>query len=244
MQGQWKVGELAKRTGLTVRTLQYYDDIGLLSPSYRTQSGHRLYVWKDIARLQQIVSLRELGFSLEEIRDCCSRAGFSPRRVIQLHIERLKKQIEIQSRLCGRLESIAERLDSAKEVSVEELIQTIEVTRMSKYYTAEQQEELKRRAEAIGPERIREVEQKAWPELIAEVRAEMEKGTDPGSERVQELAKRWTNLVREFTGGNPGIAKAASQVWQQEGSIHGYETGPMRELMGYISKAIAASKKE
>ena len=51
-------------------------------------------------------------------------------------------------------------------------------------------------------------------------------------------------LVREFTGGNPGIAKAAGQVWQQEQSIHGYETAPMREVMGYISRAIAASKKE
>ena len=243
LAGQWKVGDLARRTGLTVRTLQYYDDIGLLHPSYRTRSGHRLYVRKDIARLQQIVSLRELGFSLEEIRDCCSKAGFSPRRVIQLHIERLKGQIEIQSRLCERLEGIAQRLDSAKEISVEELIQTIEVTRMSKYYTSEQQEELRQRAEAIGPERIREVEQKKWPELIAEVRAEMEKGTDPGSERIQELAKRWMNLVREFTGGNSGIERAAAQVWQQEESIHGYETAPMRELMGYISKAIASSKK-
>ena len=80
--------------------------------------------------------------------------------------------------------------------------------------------------------------------MIAEVRAEMDKGTDPSSARVQQLAKRWTGLVAEFTGGNPGIEKAAGQVWQQEQSIHGYDTGPMREMMGYISKAIAASKKK
>jgi DNA-binding transcriptional MerR regulator len=243
MQTQWKVGELAKQTGLTVRTLQYYDDIGLLRPSYRTQSGHRLYIGKDIGRLQQIISLREVGFSLDEIRECCSRPGFSPRRVVQLHIGRLKQQIEAQSRLCNRLEAIAKRLDSAEEISVEELIQTIEVTRMLKYYTPEQQEELKRRAEAVGEERIRQVEQKEWPDLIAEVRAEMEKGTDPSSQRVLELAKRWTGLVAEFTGGNPGIEKAAGQVWQQEQSIHGYQTGPIREMMAYISKAIAAGKK-
>jgi DNA-binding transcriptional MerR regulator len=242
MQGQWKVGELAKQTGLTVRTLQYYDDIGLLSPSYRTQSGHRLYVGRDIARLQQIVSLRELGFSLDEIRACWNRPGFSPRHVIQLHIDRLKRQIEAQRCLCSRLEAIAGRLDSAEEISVEELIQTIEVTRMLKYYTAEQQEELKRRAEALGPERIRQVEQKEWPDLIAEVRAEMDKGTDPSNETVQALARRWMGLVNEFTGGNPGIAKAAGQVWQQEQSIHGYDTAGMREMMAYISRAIAASK--
>jgi len=244
LQGRWKVGDLAKQTGLTVRTLQYYDDIGLLRPSYRTPSGHRLYVARDIARLQQIVSLRELGFSLNEIRECCSNPAFTPQRVIQLHIEQLKAQIEAQSRLCSRLETIAERLDSAREISVEELIQTIEVTRMLKYFTSEQQDELKRRAEAIGPERIHQVEQKEWPELIAEVRAEMDKGTDPATDRVQELASRWMKLVREFTGGDPGITKAAGQVWQQEQSVKGYEAAPMREMMAYISRAIAASRKE
>jgi len=238
MQAQWKVGELSKHTGLTVRTLQYYDDIGLLSPSYRTQSGHRLYVGRDIARLQQIVSLRELGFSLDEIRECCGRPGFSLRRVIELHIERLKEQIEMKRRLCKRLEAIAERLDSAERVSVEELFQTIEVTRMLKYYTAEQLEQLKRRGEALGPERIRQVEEKEWPELIAEVRAEMDKGTDPKSPVVQALARRWMALVQEFTGGDPGIEKAVKQVWTEEQSIHGIETAGMREMMSYISKAL------
>ena len=49
-----KVGELAKRTGLTVRTLHHYDEIGLLKPSLHTESGHRLYTARDVARLQQV----------------------------------------------------------------------------------------------------------------------------------------------------------------------------------------------
>ncbi len=75
-----KVGELAKRTGLTVRTLHHYDEIGLLKPSLKTESGHRLYTGRDVARLQQVLSLRQLGFSLEQVRDCLDRPGFSPRR--------------------------------------------------------------------------------------------------------------------------------------------------------------------
>ncbi len=63
-----KVGELARRTGVSVRTLHYYDEIRLLSPSGHTASGHRLYTTREPRRLQQIVSLRQLGFSLEEIR--------------------------------------------------------------------------------------------------------------------------------------------------------------------------------
>ena len=49
----WKVGELAKRTGLSVRTLHHYDEIGLLSPSGRTQTGHRLYSTEDVLRLSR-----------------------------------------------------------------------------------------------------------------------------------------------------------------------------------------------
>ena len=57
-----KVGELARRTGLTVRTLHHYDAIGLLRPSLHTEAGYRLYTAGDIARLQQVISLRQLGF--------------------------------------------------------------------------------------------------------------------------------------------------------------------------------------
>jgi len=78
-----KVGELAKRTGLTIRTLHHYDEIGLLKPSLHTGAGHRLYTAADIARLQQVLSLRQLGFSLEQVRDCLDRPGFSPLEVIR-----------------------------------------------------------------------------------------------------------------------------------------------------------------
>src|SRR5438128_9914377 len=74
-----KVGELARRTGLTIRTLHHYDEIGLVKPSLHTESGHRLYTAADVARLQQVLSLRQLGFALEENAGCLDRPGCSPR---------------------------------------------------------------------------------------------------------------------------------------------------------------------
>jgi DNA-binding transcriptional MerR regulator len=68
-----KVGELSKRTGLTIRTLHHYDEIGLLKPSLHGEAGYRLYTAADVVRLQQVLSLRQLGFSLEEVRDCGTR---------------------------------------------------------------------------------------------------------------------------------------------------------------------------
>ncbi len=110
--------------------------------------------------MQQIKSLRQLGFALEEIRACLNRPDFSPHRVIQLHLSRLRKHIELQQKLCDRLEAIAARIGPTDEVSVEEFVQeTIEVIRMSerfeKYYPPEQLEELMERRSILGEERIR-----------------------------------------------------------------------------------------
>jgi DNA-binding transcriptional MerR regulator len=242
----WKVGELAKRTGLSVRTLHYYDEIGLLSPSQRTDSGHRLYTAGDVVRLQQIKSLRALGFTLREVRECLDGADFPLRRVIQLHLSRLRERIELQRRLCDLLEEVAARLGSEEEVSSEEFVHAVmEVINMServeKYYTPEQLEYLEQRRSELGEERIRQAEAE-WPELIDQVRAEMEAGTDPSNERVQLLARRWMELVREFTGGDPGIERSLGNVWQQEENIHGIDTGEMREMMAYVSRAMAKSK--
>jgi MerR family transcriptional regulator, thiopeptide resistance regulator len=244
----WKVGELARRTGLSVRTLHYYDEIGLLSPSRRTEAGHRLYTAGDVVRLQQIKSLRHLGFGLEEIRECLDRPDFPLSRVIELHLSRLREQIELQQKVRDRLEAMAARLRAADGVSAEELVKmATEVIEMSerseRYYTPEQREYLEQRRRSLGEERIREVEEE-WPRLIEQVRAEMEADTEPANERVQQLARRWMELIQEFTGGDPGIERSVSNMWRHEETIHGMDTAPMREMMEYVSRAMAAASKK
>jgi DNA-binding transcriptional MerR regulator len=237
----WKVGELARRTGLTVRTLHYYDAIGLLRPGHRTAAGHRLYTGDDVARLQQVQSLRQLGFSLDEIRHCLERKALTRQGILELHLERLRTQIELQQRLYQRLATIAGRLDAAEEVSVDELTEAMEAMKMfEKYMTPEQLKELEERGRQLGPDHIREVEAE-WPRLIAAVRAEMEKGTDPTEPAVLALARRWRELVLEFTGGNPGIEKSVRTLYQQEPSVS-QRTGLDPQIFAYVNQAIAALK--
>jgi DNA-binding transcriptional MerR regulator len=239
----WKVGELARRTGLTVRALHHYDEIGLLRPSLHTGSGHRLYTARDVARLQRIVSLRQVGFALDEIRDCLDGPGFSPLEVIRLQLARLRDRIAMQQRLCDRLEAVAARLQGAEEVSAVEFIGMIEeMTMFEKYYTPEQMEDLKRRAEQLGPEAIERSHQE-WADLIAQVRAEMDRGTDPASPEVQDLARRWMGLVNAFTGGDAGIERSVGRLWQEQGDTiaaqHGSQYDP-RPVMEYIGRAMTA----
>jgi DNA-binding transcriptional MerR regulator len=240
-----KVGELASRTGLTVRTLHHYDEIGLLKPSQHTGAGYRLYTGRDIIRLQQVVSLRQLGLSLEEVRACLDRPDFSPLAVIDHHLAHLREQIESQRKLCGRLEAVAARLRAAGEVSADELLKTIEeMTSMEKYFTAEQLERIRTRRDEIGGEQLRQKQQQ-WAELIALVRAEMERGTDPGDAKVQDLARRWRDLVDFTTGGDPEMAQSIKRHWEEEGdnivARHGAEYDS-RPIWGYMEKALAAAK--
>jgi DNA-binding transcriptional MerR regulator len=237
------VGEVARRTGVSVRTLHHYDQIGLLSPSGRTEAGYRLYATAEISRLQQIVSLKQMGFSLGEIRTCLDGTDYSLQRVLELHAARLREQAMHQLHLGERLEALAHGLDSAEEASVDVLLETIqEMNKVERYYTAEQLEELRKRREAIGDERIRQVERE-WPELMAQVRAEMDRGTDPASETVQRLARKWQLLVREFTGGNPGIERSLRNLYQNETTVHGMDVASMRELQEYIAKVLAAGER-
>jgi DNA-binding transcriptional MerR regulator len=233
---QWKVGELARRTGLSVRALHHYDAIGLLSPSRRSESGYRLYVAEDVARLQQIKSLRQLGFSLEEIRALLAKPDISPVRVIELHLSRLEEQIGLQQRLLERLRMLALRLSAAEDISAAEFMDTIEVMTMvenaEKYYSPEQLAELRERAKQVGSERMHAVEAE-WPVLIAEVRAEMERGTDPADPHVQTLARRWRGLIEEFTGGNPEIANSLRTMKR---------SGLDADLQAYVGRMIAAGE--
>lgn len=92
-----KIREVSRRTGITIRTLQYYDTIGLLRPAEITEAGYRLYDETDLERLQQILLFRELQFPLKEIRRILDSPGFDRDRALQQQIELLtlkKEHIE------------------------------------------------------------------------------------------------------------------------------------------------------
>lgn len=66
-ESAWKIGDVAKRTGLSIRALHHYDQIRLVSPSRQHSSGHRWYTQADIVRLHTVVALRDLGMPLTDI---------------------------------------------------------------------------------------------------------------------------------------------------------------------------------
>ena len=95
-------------TGVTVRTLHHYDEIGLLAPSGRSEAGYRLYAYADLARLQEILVWRALGFSLGEIQALLDDPAYD-------RIGALRRQRELVQREAERLGGLRNALDSAIE---------------------------------------------------------------------------------------------------------------------------------
>jgi len=240
-----RVGELARETGLTVRTLHHYDEIGLLSPSRRSEAGYRLYGRDDVARLQQIRSLRQLGFPLDEIRSLLDGADLSPLKVIELHLQRLREGIALQQKLVERLEELAARLAADEQPRQADLVRAIEVMSMTeqvhKYYTPEQLAALEQRRNELGEEGMARAEGE-WAALIEEVRQERDAGTDPTDPRMQELARRWRRLIEQFTGGDAGIQRSMVTMYETEGPDRASRGAVDPELMAYVGKALEAIK--
>jgi DNA-binding transcriptional MerR regulator len=215
--GAWKVGELAKMTGTTIRALHHYDEIGLLRPSHHTDSGHRLYTRQDLERLQHILALKRLGFPLERIHDALRRPDFSPAETIAALRAQLRRQsLELES-LDRRLAEVERILASGGEVSTERLIQIVEgLVMYEKYLDKEQLAEIHAHSGALGPDRLRETTEREWPSLVAALKAEADCGTDPSAPQVQALACRWVELTQAFTGTDPGIAAKLLDLYERD----------------------------
>jgi DNA-binding transcriptional MerR regulator len=238
----WKVGELASRTGISVRALHHYDEIGLLTPTSRTPSGYRLYQEADVERLQQIQSLRLMGIPLEEVKRLLAGAAVSPREVIDLHLARLHEQIAAQNRLAERLRALAQHMDAAETPTLDDLCQIIgAMITMEKYFSPEQLEVLHDRRTSITEQHMTEVRD-SWNEIIPKVRNAMAANVDPASPEMLAIARRWKALVEEFTGGDPKIAQAVRTMYEHEGPMLQEQLGevPTPEMFAYMSRAFAA----
>jgi DNA-binding transcriptional MerR regulator len=240
----WRIGEVASTTGVTVRTLHHYDSLGLLRPSERSPAGHRLYGRRELERLYVIVALRDLGMSLEDIREYLDREERGHREqlrdVVTRHLGLIEKQLELQAVRRERLRIVLRTLESSQDPSVSDIRVILEVTAMhQKYYTPEQLEELEKRRLELGDEGMARAQQE-WQELIESVKAEKAKGTPPDDPRMKELAGRWAGLIEAFTGGDRGIRDSLQNMYESEGVDRASQGMIDPELMSYVDAAMRA----
>ncbi|GLY50935.1 MerR family transcriptional regulator [Lentzea sp. NBRC 102530] len=232
---RWSVGDLAKASGLTVRTLHHYDEIGLVVASERTSSGHRRYTPDDVRRLYQVRSLRQLGLSLAEVRSALSRSD-SLRPLFEAQLAALTAQARQVEALRSRLTAL---LDGH---TTESLLSTLEMMSVyESYFTSDQLADLRSRAASMGPEAV-EALKASWLELVRQLRQHMADGTPATDPRVADLVRQWDELGARFTGGDAAIQAAAQRSWNENKTSISTQIGwPADDgLVDYVNRARAA----
>jgi len=231
-----KVGELAKRCGLTVRTLHHYDAIGLLAPSARSDSGYRLYNRDDIAQLHQIQALRRFGLSLADVGAVLANPGTHLSSIVDQQIRMLDSQIAQSTTLRDRLAQLQGQLRRGEEPELTDWLTTLEMMNMyDKYFTKEEQ----KRFPLLSTAENSTVGE--WAELVQSVQEAMQMKVPPQSHGAQTLAKRWMTMLMRDSHGDPRLLAKLNMMHFNEPGAQ-VQTGISLDMISYVQQAYAETK--
>ncbi|GAA5055007.1 DNA-binding transcriptional MerR regulator [Thermocatellispora tengchongensis] len=246
---RWSIGELARASGVTVRALRHYDEIGLVRAGERTASGHRRYTAGDVRRLYRVRALRALGLPLEEIREALATpadALEAMRALLAAQLLELNGQAERLRRLTEQVRDLMQRLDQASLPDPEDFMTTLETMAMlDGYFTPEQREELAGRRAELGAEAVEQAKAR-FAGLVEQLLRHVQDGTPTDDPQVQDLVRRWDELGAAFHGdGDSGeqTAAAARRMWREHSEELGarlpWPAEKMAELVAYLESARA-----
>jgi len=248
MARRYRVGEVAQLTNVSIRTLHHYDRIGLLRPASHSEAGYRFYGSEEMLRLQQILTLRYLGFPLNQIGRLLDRADFDLLSSLRIQRGVLRDRIAELERIDSALAAlIAHRAEHGEWdwnliVTASNAVQQGQAEGerlMERYYTAEQMAQFHELGEKFGPAEIEAIESD-WAELLAEVRANSH--LDPASPEARALADRWDALSERTMApyeAYPDL-KAAIGKNYEEGAFAGHDRAPQAADFAFIERVKAA----
>lgn len=241
-QGYMTVGEVAKKMGVTARTLQYYDKEGLLSPSAESEGGRRLYTDKDLITLHQIISLKSLGFSLEDIKE----------RLISLDTP-----VDVANVLAEQAEEVRQKIEqlSASLTAIEQLrievlqMQTVDFKKYADIIVNLQMKNefyyLIKRFDNDTLDHIRSRFDResglAFMEnfnyLSDEIVQLQKDNVPPESEKCQQLTKAYWNLIMEFTSGDMSMLAKLQEIGNFDNATNEWEE-KQKVVSDYLEPAL------
>ena len=204
------VGQAAKKMGVTVRTLQYYDKAGLLPPSAVSEGGRRLYTHKDLVQLHQILALKHLGFSLDDIKNRLIPLD-EPGAVAAVLAEQaaaLREQIDRLTQTLGRLETLRNEALSMQTVDFQkyaDILINLEMKNdyywLIKYFDGRTLDHIRSRFDRDSGMAFMQ----AFSRLQEEAVRLHAQGVPPDSPQGQAFAQRYWGMITAFTGGDMEI---------------------------------------
>lgn len=232
-QGYMTVGEVAKKMDVTVRTLQHYDREGLLSPSTISEGGRRLYTDKDIVKLHQILSLKHLGFSLNDIKNRLIPLD-TPAEIAAALAEQaatIKEKIDSLSESLRELEALREEVLQMQSVDFKKYADIIVNLQMKndfywliKHFDDQTLDHIRSHFDKDSGKAFMDTFLQLQDDAIRLQNA----GVPADSDEGQNFAKAYWNMINDFTGGDMsmlpklielGQFQNAKQEWKEKQSI-------------------------
>jgi len=222
------VGELAKKVGVSANTLRYYDKEGLLAPSHESESGYRLYTDRDMVKLVQILTMKQLGFSLSDVKKSLVAID-TPEdmvRTLAEHAASVSKKIENLSDSLKQIETLKEEVEQLKVVDFKKYTAILKSLQMKnenywaiKYFDDDMLDHV---YEHFGNDEARaRVVIETMKRLIDDAVQYKEDGVLPESPQAQNLAKEFWHMVEDFTGGDisliSNLIKFTDSIYSQSG---------------------------
>ncbi|HMT20309.1 MAG TPA: MerR family transcriptional regulator [Promineifilum sp.] len=238
----YTVKQLADLAGVTARTLHYYDEIGLLPPSCVAENGYRRYDDAAVLRLQQVLFYRELGLSLNDIRDALDRPDFDVIGALRSHREALQGRAGRLNHLIHTIDRTLRHLEGQIEMSSKDLFEGFDEETQAGY----EQEA----AEMYDPQLVAESSRR-WKSYTAEDKARVmaEGGAvyrdlaamidrDPADATVQAAIGRWHQHLRSFYEPTPDILRGLGQSYTESPEFTAFFAAMHPDLPDFLRRAI------
>lgn len=208
------VKQLAEISGVSVRTLHFYDEVGLLKPAYVGENGYRHYGEKEMLLLQQILFFRELRFELKEIQKMLGQANWEA--LLKSHRRALAQEVVRIRRLIKTIDTTIEHVKGQKQMKDKELFHgfTSLIKRAKEsdsYYDAETVVGTHTKKNHMEPQEILEVSHDLFRKLVKCI----EKGLKPNSEEVQKLVAKHYSFTEKFHTHLEKVYPALAQLYKE-----------------------------
>lgn len=243
------VGEISRLAGITVRTLHHYDEIGLVSPSGRTDSGYRLYGRADIERLQEVLLFRELDLGLGEIKEIIDAPAYHREAVLHQQRERLVARAERLLDIADAVERTINAQQTGAEMTAEEILEVFGDFDPGEYRAEAEERWGGTEAYADSMRRTASYTAADWRKLRAEAAAidrellELKAaGVPPTSAEAMDLAERHRgHITTWFYECTPEIHAGLGQMYVADERFRKNIDRAGKGFAGYLAAAIEAN---
>lgn len=245
------VKKLAQLSGVSVRTLHWYDEVGLLCPAYYGANGYRYYEEEQLLRLQQILFYRELDFSLDEIKRVLDGSDFDIVAALNLHKKSLLKNLDRTNKLIETIDKTLLHIKGKKIMEYQELYTGFDAKTQKKYEQELRDFLKKKNYEGIdeifdeSKKRVSKWKKEDWIDskrdgdaIHNDLLVAIEKGKKPSADEVQAIIKRHHTWINQWWTPTKEAYRDLGELYVSQDKFREYYDNIHPEMATFLAKAM------